>query len=60
MAYLNESHIEVADISFFVDQLGYTLINAWEKQLLGRKSLKEVVLKDRLKESLLKLNDHIY
>ena len=52
MAYLNESHIEVADICFFTDKLGYTHINAWEKKLLGRENLKEVVLKDRLKESL--------
>ncbi len=44
MAYLNESHIEVADINFFVYQLGYTNINAWEKQLLGRTNLKEEIL----------------
>ena len=59
MAYLNESHIEVADISFFTDKLGYPHINAWEKKLLGRENLKEVVLKDRLKKSLVKLNEHI-
>ena len=59
MAYLNESHIEVADIDFFVHQLGYTHINAWEKQLLGRSSLKEVVLKDRLKANLEVLNSHL-
>ena len=59
MAYLNESHIEDADINFFVEQLGYTHINAWEKQLLGRKSLKEVVLRDHLRSSLLKINPHI-
>lgn len=59
MAYLNESHIELADINLFVDQLKYTHINAWEKQLLGRKSLKEVVLTDRLKNQLQKLNKHI-
>jgi type I restriction enzyme R subunit len=59
MAYLNESHIEDADISLFTEKLGYSHINAWEKQLLGRKSLKEVVLKDRLKDSLQKLNKHI-
>ncbi|MEI8085624.1 MAG: HsdR family type I site-specific deoxyribonuclease [Paludibacter sp.] len=59
MAYLNESHIEDADINFFIEKLGYTHINAWEKQLLGRKSLKEVVLRDRLKSSLIKLNDKI-
>ncbi|MBK9300604.1 MAG: type I restriction endonuclease subunit R [Bacteroidetes bacterium] len=59
MAYLNESHIEEADINFFVDQLGYTHINAWEKQLLGRTSLKDVVLKDRLKTNLIELNKHL-
>lgn len=59
MAYLNESHIEDADINFFVQTLGYSHINAWEKQLLGRKSLKEVVLTDRLKAQLQILNKHI-
>lgn len=59
MAYLNESHIEVADIDLFVKELGYTHINAWEKQLIGRNSLKDVVLVDRLKISLQKLNEHI-
>lgn len=59
MAYLNESHIEEADINFFVQKLGYTHINAWEKQLLGRNSLKEVVLIDRLKNKLKELNQHI-
>jgi len=59
MAYLNESHIEEADINFFVDQLGYTHINAWEKQLVGRNNLKEVVLLDRLRENLINLNKHI-
>ena len=59
MAYLNESHIEEADIKFFVDKLGYEHINAWEKQLIGRSTLKEVVLKDRLKTSLKKLNSHL-
>lgn len=59
MAYLNESHIEDADINFFVQTLGYSHINAWEKQLLGRKSLKEVVLTDRLKAQLQLLNKYI-
>jgi type I restriction enzyme R subunit len=59
MAYLNESHIEEADIDFFVKELGYSHINAWEKQLIGRNSLKDVVLIDRLRESLQKLNKHI-
>ena len=59
MAFLQESHIENADINFFVEQLGYQHINAWEKQLIGRKNLKEVVLKDRLKAALLKLNSNL-
>ncbi|TRX33726.1 type I restriction endonuclease subunit R [Flavobacterium sp. ZT3R18] len=59
MAYLNESHIEEADINFFVEKLGYTHINAWEKQLIGRHSLKEVVLRDRLKTNLINLNQHL-
>jgi len=59
MAYLNESHIEDADVNFFTEKLGYTHINAWEKQLLGRKNLKEVVLRDRLKSSLIKLNKEL-
>ncbi len=56
MAYLNESHIEAADIKYFVETLGYTHLDAWEKQLVGRTNLKEVVLKDRLRANLLKLN----
>jgi len=59
MAYLNESNIELADINFFVEQLGYVHINAWEKQLIGRTSLKEVVLTDRLKTKLQELNPHL-
>ncbi len=59
MAYLNESHIEVADINFFIEKLGYKHINAWEKQLIGRNNLKEVVLRDRLKSSLINLNSHL-
>jgi len=59
MAYLNESNIELADINFFVEQLGYIHINAWEKQLIGRTSLKEVVLVDRLKTKLRELNPHL-
>lgn len=59
MAYLNESHIEEADINFFVEKLGYKHINAQEKQLLGRVSLKEVVLKERLRNRLKELNAHL-
>jgi len=56
MAYLNESDIEVADINFFTEKLGYTHINAWEKKLIGRETLKDVVLLDRLRTSLENLN----
>jgi type I restriction enzyme R subunit len=59
MAYLNESHIEVADINFFTEKLGYTHINAWEKKLIGRETLKDVVLLDRLRSSLEKLNKNL-
>ena len=52
MAYLNESHIEVADINFFTEKLGYKHINAWEKKLMGRETLKDVVLLDQLRSSL--------
>lgn len=30
MAYLNESHIEVADFIFFITHLKYTHINDWD------------------------------
>lgn len=60
MAFINESHIEEADIQFYLDELGYSEhINAWEKKLVGRDTLKDVVLKDRLKHSLEKLNPHL-
>jgi type I restriction enzyme R subunit len=59
MAFLNESHIEEADINFFVKQLGYTHVNAWEKKLMGRETLKDVVLLDRLRSSLEKLNNKL-
>lgn len=46
MAYINESHIEDADIKFFLENLKYDEhINAWRDELIGRDSLKEVVLK---------------
>ncbi|WMX17130.1 type I restriction endonuclease subunit R [Aureispira sp. CCB-E] len=56
MAFINESHIEEADVNLFVKGLGYQHIDAWEKQLIGRKHLKNVVLTDRLKKQLIKLN----
>ncbi|MCG2460831.1 type I restriction endonuclease subunit R [Flavobacteriaceae bacterium F89] len=60
MAFLNESHIEEADIRLFIDQLKYQEhINAWEKELVGRESLKDVVLRDRLKTALTDLNRHL-
>jgi type I restriction enzyme, R subunit len=59
MAYLNESHIEEADIQFFELALGYQHVNAWEKKLVGRDHLKDVVLKDRLRTKLIELNTHL-
>jgi len=60
MAFLNESHIEDADIQFFLEQLQYNEhINAWEKKLVGRKNLKDVVLRDRLGTKLKELNTHL-
>ena len=56
MAFLNESHIEEADIQFFELLLGYTHKVAWEKQLIGRDSLKDVVLKEDLRTALIRLN----
>ena len=57
MAYLNECHIEEADIKFFEKNLKYDQhINAWKHQLIGRDSLKDVVLKDKLQNALQKLN----
>lgn len=59
MAHINESHIELADIQLFTQVLGYQHIDAWEKQLIGRETLKDVVLLDRLKTNLEKLNAHL-
>ncbi|RKS55874.1 type I restriction enzyme R subunit [Gillisia mitskevichiae] len=56
MAFLNESHIEEADIQFFELMLGYKHKNAWEKKLIGRESLKDVVLKEDLRTALNRLN----
>jgi type I restriction enzyme R subunit len=56
MAFINESHIEKADVQLFVKGLGYEHIDAWEKKLIGRDKLKDVVLKDRLKAKLIQLN----
>lgn len=58
MAYLNESHIEEAHIELF-ENLDYQHINAWKHQLIGRESLKEVVLKDKLKIALEALNPNL-
>lgn len=59
MAFLNESHIEEADIQFFELMLGYKHKNAWEKKLIGRESLKDVILKEDLKIALKRLNDQL-
>lgn len=56
MAFINESDIEVADVNLFVKGLGYQHIDAWEKKLVGRKNMKDVVLRDRLKAQLIQLN----
>ncbi len=57
MAYLNEQHIEDADIKFFLDRLKYDEhINADGKELVGRDSLKDVILLDRLRKKLKDLN----
>ena len=59
MAFLNESHIEEADIQFFELMLGYKHKDAWEKQLIGRDSLKDVVLKNDLRSALIRLNPNL-
>jgi type I restriction enzyme R subunit len=59
MAFLNESHIEEADIQFFELMLGYTHKDAWEKKLIGRDTLKDVVLKEDLRTALIRLNDSL-
>lgn len=60
MAFLNESHIEDADIEFFLKELNYDKhINAWKKKLVGRDNLKDVVLRDRLKAQLTILNPNL-
>lgn len=56
---MQESHIEEADIQFVELVLGYAHINAWEKQLVGRERLKDVVLHDRLRTALTELNRHL-
>lgn len=55
MAYLDECDVEEADIRLF-EKLGYKHINAWKHKLIGRESLKDVVLKDRLQHALKELN----
>jgi len=56
MAFINESHIEEADIAFFTSSLDYQHLDGWKKKLLGRDTLKDVVLKDRLSAALKRLN----
>ncbi len=59
MAFLNESHIEEADIAFFTATLKYQHRDGWQKKLLGRDSLKDVVFKDRLYTALARLNPEL-
>ncbi len=59
MAFLNESHIEEADIQFFELVLGYKHKDAWEKKLIGRDNLKDVVLKEDLRIALERLNPEL-
>lgn len=59
MAYINESHIEEADIAYFVDTLGYTHLSGYGKNLLGRRTLEEVLLPERLQAALARLNPGI-
>lgn len=56
MTYINETFIEEADIQFYEEKLNYQHINAWEKKLVGRNRLKDVVLVDRLRTKLEDLN----
>jgi type I restriction enzyme R subunit len=56
MAFLNESHIEDADIQLFELILGYVHKSAAKNDLIGRENLKQVVLKKDLRASLIKLN----
>ena len=55
MAYINESDIEEADIKLF-ESVGFTHIDAWRDKLIGRSSLKDVVLIDKLRSALIELN----
>ncbi len=55
MAHISENDIEEADIKLF-ETVGFTHIDAWKDELVGRESLKEVVLVDKLREALTHLN----
>lgn len=58
--YLSEDNIEQADIDLFLTKLHYNEhINAYGKQLVGRTSFKEVVLKQRLYRKLKALNSEL-
>mgnify|MGYP001050640515 CR=1 FL=1 len=59
MAFIQESHIETADLEYFTQKLQYGHLNGWKKKLLGRKTLKEVVFKDELEKALTRLNPHL-
>jgi len=58
MAHISENDIEEADIELF-EKLGFKHRNAWKHQLLGRKSLKEVVFTEQLRTALTSLNPHL-
>ncbi|PHS40699.1 MAG: deoxyribonuclease [Sulfurovum sp.] len=55
MAHISENDIEEADIALF-EEVGFEHIDAWKDKLVGRKSLKDVVLVDKLREALTHLN----
>jgi len=58
MAHISENDIEEADIKLFKD-VGFRHIDAWKDKLVGRKSLKDVVLVDKLREALTSLNSEL-
>ena len=54
-----ENQIERAIIDVFVNNLGYRHINCFEKDVTGRVSEREVIIKPLLKQYLTKLNKHL-
>lgn len=59
MSTPSEDNLEQADIDFFVNKLGYRHINADGQKLVGRSSLKEVVLKPELAEAIRRINPQL-